>query len=115
MDQAQAQDIAKKYAQIVARAWADDTFKSRLLSDPTAVLREEGIDVPEGIEIRAVENTDKVAYLTLPPTPSEELSDEELESVAGGSTASTAGTGGSVATICGTASSASTAGTAGTV
>jgi hypothetical protein len=31
-----------------------------------------------------VENTDRVLYLTLPPPPSEELSDEQLDAVAGG-------------------------------
>lgn len=110
------QEYAKQYGQVVAKAWADDDFKTRLLQDPAAVLSEEGLPLPQGIEIRAVENTDKVLYLTLPPKPSEELSDDQLSSVAGGattSTAATAGSGGCLSCPFSTASSIGSAGTAG--
>ncbi len=91
-NQEQAQEFAKQYGQLVAKAWADDSFKARLLAEPAAVLQEEGIAVPAGVELRAVENTDKVMYLTLPPKPSEDLSDEQLNSVAGGLTAGSSST-----------------------
>jgi hypothetical protein len=81
-----AQEGMKKWAQLVARAWTDERLKQRLLDTPEAVLREHGIDVAAGIEIRVVENTPQVTYLTLPVKPAlevTELSHNELLGVAG--------------------------------
>ena len=73
------------YGKLIAKAWSDQAFKRRLLSDPAAVLKDEGFDVPAGVTVRVFENTDKVVNLILPPPPKEgELSDEDLERVAGG-------------------------------
>src|SRR5262249_39954625 len=75
----------KQWSQIVAQAWADESFKRRLLADPAAVLKEQGIGVPAGVGVRVVENTDQVRYLTLPNRSGKgELSEEELAAVAGG-------------------------------
>ena len=74
-----------QWGQIVAKAWQDDAFKKRLLADPAAVLKEQGLELPAGTQIRVVENTDQVIHLTLPAKPLErELSEAELEGVAGG-------------------------------
>jgi len=113
IEQAQTQEYAKRYGQLVARAWGDAAFKARLLAEPAAVLAEHGIPVPPGVEVRAVENTDRVLYLALPPAPSDELSDEQLDAVAGGDTASTGGTAGTVASFTSTLSSVFCVGTAG--
>lgn len=78
------QEIQRKHARIVAKAWNDPEFKRRLIKDPKKVLQEEGIDVPDHVEIRVVENTDTVFYLTIPPKPSDEISDDQLDSVSGG-------------------------------
>ena len=83
-NQEQLTAYAKQYGQVVAKAWADEDFKQRLLANPAATLQAEGIAVPQGVELRAVENTDKVLYFMLPPKPSAELSDEQLDQVAGG-------------------------------
>jgi hypothetical protein len=91
IDQAQMQEYAKQWGQLVARAWGDAAFKARLLAAPAAVLAEQGIAVPPGVEVRVHENTPTLVHLTLPPKPSDELSDEQLDGVAGGDTASTAG------------------------
>jgi hypothetical protein len=69
---------------ILAKCWADASFKTQLLADPTAALKAEGIEVPAGCTVRVLENTDKVLNYVLPPNPNAELSDAELESVAGG-------------------------------
>ena len=69
---------------ILAKCWADASFKQQLLADPTAVLKAEGVEIPAGYTIRVLENTDKVVNYVLPPNPNAELSDSELESVAGG-------------------------------
>ncbi|HNP73458.1 MAG TPA: thiocillin family RiPP [Kouleothrix sp.] len=115
MDQDQLQEYAKQYGQVVAKAWADDDFKARLLADPASVLAEAGLAPPAGVEVRAVENTSNVVYLTIPSKPSDELSDEQLNQVAGGLTAGSAGSIsclGSFGSCFGTASSAGTVGTA---
>lgn len=79
------QDQEQLYGQVVAKAWQDEAFKRRLLAEPRVVLEEQGIELPAKIEVRMVENTDRVVYLTLPARPSEgELSAEELEQVAAG-------------------------------
>ena len=74
----------KLWSQIVARAWADDKFKQRRLADPGAVLKENGVAVPGGWTVKVVENTDTVCNLVLPGKPKGELTDAELQSVAGG-------------------------------
>jgi len=63
---------------IIARAWSDAAFKERLLADATAVLREEGVAVPEGLVVKAGENTGKVFHLVLPRmSDARPLRDEE--------------------------------------
>jgi hypothetical protein len=77
----------KKWSQLVAKAWADEKLRKRLVDNPTAVLQEHGLKVPPGVEIRVVENTDKVRYLTLPETPAGELTEldeKQMEAVVGG-------------------------------
>ncbi|HLO48407.1 MAG TPA: NHLP leader peptide family RiPP precursor [Kamptonema sp.] len=76
-------------AKLIAKAWEDESFKQELLSNPTAVVaREMGLDNIPGITIQIVEETPTTYYLVLPSKPTtndtEELSDAELEAVAGG-------------------------------
>jgi hypothetical protein len=81
----QENDWGKRWGQIVGRAWADGAFKRRLLADPTGVLRENGLAVPPGVQVRVVEDTDRAMHLTLPQKPSsEELVEEDLKRIAGG-------------------------------
>jgi|SRR5208282_1597007 len=79
--------MAKQWAQVVARAWSDAAFKKRLLAQPAAVLKEAGLESPEGSQVKVVENTDRVVHLVLPPAP--ELAEEELDRVSGGCPCST--------------------------
>ncbi len=78
------QQQAKDYARVVAKAWQDDAFKQRLLANPRAVLEQEGLDLPAGVEVRLVENTDRLMYLNLPARPEGELSIEQLDQATGG-------------------------------
>ncbi len=78
------EEQTKLYGRIVARAWQDEVFKRRLLADPREALAEMGVEVPPGHEVRVVEDTERVRHLVIPPSPSEELSEEQLDQVAGG-------------------------------
>ncbi len=75
--------LSQAYGKIVAKAWSDAEFKKRLLSDPNAVLKEFGVDIPEGIQFMVMEDTDKMIHLSLPHPP-DELDLEELDKAAGG-------------------------------
>ena len=72
------------FGKIIAKAWRDPAFKAELIANPAAALKAEGIDVPAGMKVTVVENTDKLFHLVLPPAPTDELSDKELDAVAGG-------------------------------
>ncbi len=76
------------YAKVIAQAWVDEEFKKRLLADSATVLKESGIEVPEGMTVRFVEEEPKEneIIVPLPPRPHEtaDLSDDDLHEVAGG-------------------------------
>lgn len=73
-------------AALIKRALQDEGFARELRADPKAAIEGEVGKLPEGIEIKLVEETPNTLYLVLParPSPGAELSDEELEQVAGG-------------------------------
>ncbi|WP_044562442.1 NHLP leader peptide family RiPP precursor [Azospirillum sp. B4] len=77
------EETAKIAGKIIAKAWADDTYKAHLLADPAAVLTAEGVALPAGVTFKVVEDTAGVQTLVLPAKPTE-LSDEDLGGVAGG-------------------------------
>ncbi|MEC4593961.1 MULTISPECIES: NHLP leader peptide family RiPP precursor [Nitrospirillum] len=74
---------ANIFNQIIAKAWADDRFRARLLVDPTSVLKAEGVDFPAGVTVSVVENTATHLNLIL-PTPPTDLSDDQLDGIGGG-------------------------------
>lgn len=115
IDRQTAAANSRKFGEVIARTLHDEAFKKQLLANPKAVLTREGLVIPEEVEIRAVQNTDRLVHLPLPPKPPDELSDDALEQVSGGSTAGCAGTVGTASswtTTVGTLSSAGTAGSA---
>jgi len=71
----------KQWSLIVAKAWSDDEFKGLLLSNPQAVLREHGIDAPDDVRVNVVDDSDMMSYLTLPPSPTSDLFEEDLTPV----------------------------------
>ena len=70
----------KQWGMLVAEVWTDEVLKRRLISEPAAVLQEYGIEVPADVELKMVEDTDKVRHLVIPASPSDDLSDEDLTS-----------------------------------
>ena len=74
-------------ANLITKAWQDEAFKQQLMNNPIAVYEQElGRKAPENVEIQVLEETANTTYLVIPKKPeaSEELSEEALESVAGG-------------------------------
>jgi hypothetical protein len=76
-----------RYAKVIARAWTDEAFKARLLSDPASALADMGIRVPLGVTVRVLENVPGTVHLVLPQVPFEgDLSDYDLEKLAAADT-----------------------------
>ena len=78
---------------LIQRSLEDEDFRQRLLDDPKGTLEQElGGRLPEGVEVSAVEETADTIYLVLPSASplgeGDEISDEELDAVAGGGTGS---------------------------
>ena len=73
---------------LFAACWADESLKARFIADPRAVLAEFDMPVPDGIDVKVVENADDCVHITLPSAPasSDEVTDGELASAAGGHT-----------------------------
>jgi hypothetical protein len=77
------EEYGKKVSQLIAKCWADEGFKKKLLADPAATLKAEGVELSAGRSVKALQNDDKVFHLVIPDKPTE-LSDEYLDKVAGG-------------------------------
>ncbi len=82
---------AEMERRLIERSLQDEAFRQRLLEDPKAAVEQElGVQLPADVQVRAVEETADTIYLVLPPGTSSagqsggELSDQELEAVAGG-------------------------------
>ena len=73
-------------AELFAACWKDDALKQRFMNDPKSVLAEYGMDVPDGMDVKVVENADNCVHITMPAAPAgyQGLSDEELSNAAGG-------------------------------
>jgi Nitrile hydratase, alpha chain len=80
---------------IVRRSLEDEEFRQRLLDDPKGTLEQEiGRGLPEGVQVRVVEESADTIYLVLPSASAVgegggSLSDEALEAVSGGGPALT--------------------------
>ncbi len=69
--------------QILSKAAEDGEFRARLIADPKgAIASEIGTAIPDGFDVVVHEDGATTAHLVLPPTP--ELTEAELEMVAGG-------------------------------
>ena len=73
----------KKMSQVIAKCWADEGFKRKLLASPAATLKAAGLKVLAGVSIKVLEDTDKVFHLVIPSKPTD-LVDEDLDKVARG-------------------------------
>lgn len=70
-------------AQILTKASEDGEFRASLMADPKAVLSAEtGTTIPDGFDLVVREDSSTTVHLVLPPSP--QLTEVELEKVAGG-------------------------------
>ena len=72
---------------IVQRAWKDDAFRAEFLGDPKATIEKYAEQkLPADLKVVALAEDDKTIHFVIPPKPAnaDELSDEDLEKVAGG-------------------------------
>lgn len=75
--------ITSQINAIVAKCWANEDCKQKLLSDSATALTQEGIEISARYKVIVLENSSKVINCILKPNPNAEMSDAELESVAG--------------------------------
>jgi hypothetical protein len=80
---------------LVQKSLQDEEFRQKLLDDPKGTLEQEiGRGLPEGVQVRVVEESADTIYLVLPSASAVgegggSLSDEALEAVSGGGPALT--------------------------
>lgn len=72
------------------RCYRDEEFRRQFIADPTAALREQGVDIPAGVAIVVKQNDERVWHV---PAPSDamvkklslaELSDAQIDGITGG-------------------------------
>jgi len=75
---------------LIEKSLEDESFRQKLIEDPKGAVEQElGARLPEEVRVVTVEETADTIYLVLPGTPMAgreggALSEQELESVAGG-------------------------------
>jgi hypothetical protein len=72
---------------LIVKAWKDPEFKKNVVKDPKGLLENQlGRQLPAQVKIYVHEENEDTLHFTIPMPPSNvrELSDEDLEKVAGG-------------------------------
>ncbi|MEH1770608.1 NHLP leader peptide family RiPP precursor [Nostoc sp.] len=86
--QEQAQTRQDIEARIIAKAWKDEAYKQELLTNPKAVIeREFGVEFPADVNVQILEENPTSLHFVLPVSPvsiAQDLSEEQLEAIAGG-------------------------------
>lgn len=88
MESNNVEDVLKT---IISKAWEDEVFRKNLIANPKEVIENytgAKVSIPEDKELVFVDQTDKTkVYVNIPHEPNMEdieLSEEQLEEVAGG-------------------------------
>jgi hypothetical protein len=80
-----SKQVHDPWKDVLKRARTDPAYRQALKADPAKVLAEAGVKVDKATEYVVLEQTPRKVYLVLPQLVGEgELSDEALETVAGG-------------------------------
>ncbi len=78
--------INEIYMKVQRAAVTDEEFRTELLKDSSAAIEKlAGEELPKDFKVKVIENDPQyAATFVLPPMVSDELNDEELDQVAGG-------------------------------
>ena len=85
--EAQASARRNLETSLIEKCWKDPEFKRQVVSDPKGMLeRHTGTKLPSQVKIFIHEEDANTLHLAIPPAPANlaDLSDEDLEKVAGG-------------------------------
>ena len=69
---------------LIEKAAGDEAFRAQLTQDPRAAIAALGVQIPAELEIQVFQETADRLCLVLPAVAETELSDDDLEGVAGG-------------------------------
>ena len=101
------QQFVDSVSTVLTQYAESEEFRKDFHTNTSGVLANAGIDIPHGVDIEVVSNSEETYHLVLPSDPSESLTDEVLQGIsggrAGGSTSST------IASVPSTLSTMSTA------
>jgi len=75
-------EIETAWKEIIAKSWADASFKQSLKDDPHGTLAAAGVPAPPGVNFVIVENEADRMHLVLPSAPGGDLSVEPMERAA---------------------------------
>ena len=72
-------EVIKQYAKIIMKAWENEDFKKQLLGDAKKVLAQEGMKLPDDVEVKIAEGSNEQKFdvesrkltLPLPPKPTD--------------------------------------------
>jgi hypothetical protein len=75
--------------QLIEKAWKEDAFRQALRTDPRGAVEQAlGAKLPAGIQVKVLEESANTFYLVLPANPdrppSGQLTNPQLDAVAGG-------------------------------
>ena len=79
-------DIPSSVKRAIGKSSMDRVFRQKLLSEPEGVLKAEGLELPDGVKVRVIQDTVKLMHLVIPfhLELDGELSDADLGKVSGG-------------------------------
>ena len=60
------------YVHVVQKYYGDPEFKARMDADPTAVLKAEGLDIPDDVKVNLLFNAKNLVHIVLPAPPTDD-------------------------------------------